>query len=211
MNETEDFQSPHCTLCGAEMPAHTKPWQLWCSSCKTEGLRHLNPALVFGIVLAGLAVWLSASPLAAALAAGLILALTVASVVDANLKLLPDDIVQPLLWAGLLANLVGFLVPLQQAVLGAVAGFMALWALYWIAYLASGNEAFGYGDIKLVAALGAWLGWDALPAILVGGAMVHTLVSLAFRMGGRPSTTLPFGPALAVAGISTLMGLLSPI
>ena len=90
-------------------------------------------------------------------------ALIALAFIDIDTQLLPDDITLPLLWAGLLLNLVGGFVPLQDAVIGAMAGYLLLWSIYWLFKLLTGKEGMGYGDFKLLAALGAWFGWQAIP------------------------------------------------
>ncbi len=128
--------------------------------------------------------------------------------IDYDTKLLPDQITLPLLWLGLFAN--GFfvgVVSLHDAVLGAIFGYLFLWATYWGFKLITGKEGMGYGDFKLLAALGAWLGWMTLPGIILISALtglVYALVRLALR---RQSTaeSIPFGPFLAVAGWVTLV------
>ncbi|BEV73346.1 A24 family peptidase [Paludibacterium sp. THUN1379] len=123
-------------------------------------------------------------------------------VIDAETGLLPDSLTLPLLWAGLLFNLNGARVPLSQAVLGAVAGYLVLWLLYWCFRLLTGREGLGYGDFKLLAALGAWLGWQALPPLLLlsslTGLVAAGILMLLRRMSRRDA--LPFGPFLALAG-----------
>ena len=122
--------------------------------------------------------------------------------IDIDTQLLPDDITLPLLWAGLLFNLVSGAVALPDAVLGAAGGYLLLWSIYWLFKLATGKEGMGFGDFKLMAALGAWLGWQALPAIIllssIVGAVLGALI-LTLRGQGR-SQPLPFGPYLAAAG-----------
>ncbi|GAB5414764.1 MAG: A24 family peptidase [Congregibacter sp.] len=122
--------------------------------------------------------------------------------IDIDTQLLPDDLTLPLLWAGLLFNLVWGAVSLQDAVIGAAAGYLLLWSIYWLFKLATGKEGMGYGDFKLLAALGAWLGWQGLPSIIllssVVGAVLGILI-LALRKQDR-SVGLPFGPYLAIAG-----------
>ena len=122
--------------------------------------------------------------------------------IDMDTQLLPDDITLPLLWAGLLFNLLAGAVPLADAVLGAAGGYLLLWSIYWLFKLATGKEGMGFGDFKLLAALGAWLGWQALPVIILlssaVGAVLGALI-LTLRGQGR-SQPLPFGPYLAAAG-----------
>lgn len=127
--------------------------------------------------------------------------------IDADTTLLPDSLTQPLLWLGLLLNFYGGFAPLPEAVIGAVAGYLSLWSIYWLFKLVTGKEGMGYGDFKLLAALGAWLGWRMLlPIVLmssvVGAVSGIALIALARR--GR-EIPIPFGPYLAAAGFLVLM------
>lgn len=149
----------------------------------------------FGGGLAGLATLLFAY---------LLIAMTF---IDADTQLLPDDLTLPLLWSGLLINLKGTFVPLDEAVIGAVAGYLSLWAVYWTFKLATGKEGMGYGDFKLLAALGAWLGWKMLPVIILFSSLVGAMVGIAlivFAKHGRHNP-IPFGPYLAGAGLLALL------
>lgn len=126
--------------------------------------------------------------------------------IDFDTQLLPDSITLPLIWAGLLFNLSGTFVDLQSSVLGAMLGYLSLWLVYWAFKLATGKEGMGYGDFKLLSALGAWLGWQMLPLIillssLVGAVVGILLIILAKR--GR-NVPIPFGPYLAAAGLLAL-------
>jgi leader peptidase (prepilin peptidase)/N-methyltransferase len=129
-------------------------------------------------------------------------ALIALTMIDIDHMLLPDDITLPLIWLGLLFNISGTFVSLQDAVIGAIAGYLALWAVYWVFKLATGKEGMGYGDFKLLAALGAWLGWQALPLIILlsslVGAVLGILLMLLQRRG--KDIPIPFGPYLAIAG-----------
>ena len=123
--------------------------------------------------------------------------------IDFDTQLLPDDITLPLLWAGLLFNVFGVYTSLGNAVVGAMAGYLALWSVYWLFKLATGKEGMGYGDFKLLAAIGAWLGWQMLPLVillssLVGAGVGLTLIAVARH--GR-NVPIPFGPYLATAGV----------
>ena len=121
-------------------------------------------------------------------------------------QLLPDDITLPLLWLGLCFNLSGTFTELTSSVIGAMAGYLTLWSVYWLFKLTTGKEGMGYGDFKLLAALGAWLGWQMLPAIVLLSSVVGAVVGIGlilFARHGR-ETPIPFGPYLAAAGVLAL-------
>ena len=122
--------------------------------------------------------------------------------IDLKEKLLPDQITLPLLWLGLFANINGLFAPLPQAVLGAIAGYLSLWGVYWLFRLITGKEGMGYGDFKLLAALGAWLGWELLPLVIVLSSALGAIVGLLMvSIGGKDrNLQIPFGPFLATAG-----------
>ena len=122
--------------------------------------------------------------------------------IDLDKMLLPDQLTLPLLWAGLLLNLLGGLASLQEAVIGAIAGYLLLWSLYWSFKLLTGKEGMGYGDFKLLAALGAWLGWQSLPLILILSSVVGAVVGITLMLLRRhqQGNPIPFGPYLAMAG-----------
>ncbi|MDR1648145.1 MAG: A24 family peptidase [Zoogloeaceae bacterium] len=146
-------------------------------------------------------------PILPALAATVLCwALLVLALIDFDTQLLPDQITLPLLWLGLLFNLAGGFVPLSSAVLGAVAGYLFLWSVYWLFRLATGKEGMGFGDFKLLAALGAWLGWKLLPLIILISSVLGALTGMAlifFARRGR-EVPMPFGPFLAGAGLIAL-------
>lgn len=126
--------------------------------------------------------------------------------IDFDTQLLPDSITLPLLWAGLLLNLGGTFTDIRSAVIGAVAGYLSLWAVYWGFKLATGKEGMGYGDFKLLAAAGAWLGWQMLPLTILASSMVGAVAGIAlivFARHGR-NIPIPFGPYLAAAAIIAL-------
>jgi leader peptidase (prepilin peptidase)/N-methyltransferase len=122
--------------------------------------------------------------------------------IDYDTQLLPDQLTLPLLWVGLVTNLLGGFTDLESAVVGAVAGYLFLWSTFWGFKLITGKEGMGYGDFKLLAAIGAWLGWQVLPATVLIAAAVGLLYAvLTAATGSRESTQpIPFGPFLAVAG-----------
>jgi leader peptidase (prepilin peptidase)/N-methyltransferase len=127
--------------------------------------------------------------------------------IDFDTQLLPDDITLPLLWAGLLFNAFGVFIDLKSAVIGAVAGYLSLWAVYWGFKLATGKEGMGYGDFKLLAALGAWLGWQMLPLTILLSSFVGAVVGFALLVfaGQGRNVPIPFGPYLAAAGAIALV------
>ncbi|HEY1610380.1 MAG TPA: A24 family peptidase [Paraburkholderia sp.] len=133
-------------------------------------------------------------------------ALIATSAIDLEHQLLPDSLTLPLLWAGLIVNLAGSFATLHDAVTGAIAGYLALWCVYWVFRLVRGVEGMGYGDFKLLAALGAWLGWAALPQIVVIAAVAGAVVGLVatWTRKQRFDEPLPFGPYLAAGALVTL-------
>ena len=133
-------------------------------------------------------------------------ALVALTFIDLDTQLLPDDITLPLLWVGLLANSFGLFVDLRSAVLGAIAGYMLLWSVYWGFRLIAKKEGMGYGDFKLLAAICAWFGWQVLPLVVivsaVSGAVIGSIALIAAKKG--TDTRIPFGPYLAVGGLVAL-------
>ena len=127
--------------------------------------------------------------------------------IDLDTFYLPDSITLPLLWLGLLFNLSGTYTPLSGAVIGAAAGYLSLWGVYWIFKWATGKEGMGYGDFKLLAAIGAWLGWQMLPLTILLSSLVGAVIGvgmIVFAGRGR-SVPIPFGPYLAIAGMIALL------
>lgn len=136
----------------------------------------------------------------------LIWALLSLTAIDFDTQLLPDDITLPLLWAGLLFNMANTYTSLNDAVLGAILGYLVLWLVYWAFKLITGKEGMGYGDFKLLAALGAWLGWQMLPLIILLSSLVGAVVGISLMMvlkHGR-NIPIPFGPYLAGGGLIAL-------
>lgn len=178
----------------------------YCSSCHTR--IPFSYPLVEGLtaMLSGFAAWhfgFNGILLAVLI---FIWAMIVLTFIDLNTQLLPDSITQPLLWIGLIVNLHGGFVDIHSAVIGAIAGYLTLWSVYWLFKLLTGKEGMGYGDFKLLAAIGAWLGWQLLPLVIlfssVVGALIGTiLILVANRSKG---TALPFGPYLAGGGLIAL-------
>jgi len=136
----------------------------------------------------------------------LIWALVALAFIDLDTTLLPDSITLPLLWLGLMFNLGGQFASIEDAVVGAIAGYLVLWSVYWLFKLATGKEGMGYGDFKLLAALGAWLGWQMLPAILLLSSVVGAGVGVAMIVLIKHDhrVPIPFGPYLAGGGVVAL-------
>ena len=126
--------------------------------------------------------------------------------IDLDTQLLPDDITLPLLWLGLAFNVGGTYTELPAAVIGAMAGYLALWSVFWLFKLATGKEGMGYGDFKLLAAIGAWLGWQMLPLTILLSALVGAVVGIVLIVAARHgrNVPIPFGPYLAAAGLIAL-------
>jgi len=127
--------------------------------------------------------------------------------IDFDTMLLPDQLTLPLLWLGLLVNMSGTFTNLQDAVLGAVFGYLTLWSIYWGFKLLTGKEGMGYGDFKLLGALGAWFGWQALPLIILLSSFAGAIIGIAIIASSKDkkSRPIPFGPYLAIAGWAYLV------
>ncbi len=173
-----------------------------CSACKTKiSLRYPIVELITGIVT-GFSIYqfgLNEQGYLAVLLGWGLIALTL---IDADTQLLPDSITLPLLWLGLLANSFNIYTDLASAVYGAAAGYFSLWSIYWLFKLTTGKEGMGYGDFKLLAALGAWMGWQHLPLIVILSAFVGAVVGISgiIFKGKNKETPIPYGPYLATAG-----------
>ncbi len=156
--------------------------------------------------LSGYAAWHFGFGLAALGALLFIWAMVALTFIDLDTQLLPDDLTLPLLWLGLLLNLGAIYTELDSAVIGAIAGYLALWSIYWLFKLTTGKEGMGYGDFKLLGAIGAWLGWKMLPLTILLSSLVGAAVGIAlilFAKHGR-NVPIPFGPYLAAAGVIAL-------
>lgn len=178
-----------------------------CAECGTAiALRYPLVELASG-VLAVVLVWQLGIGWPAAAAMVFAWALLALAFIDLDTMLLPDQITLPMLWLGLLVNLQGTFAPLADAVIGAVAGYGLLWLVYHAFRLATGKEGMGYGDFKLLAMIGAWLGWQALPLVILLSSAVGAVVGIALILVGRQrrSQPLPFGPFIAAAGFIALV------
>jgi len=202
-----------CPSCGHGITAlENVPVASWlalrgkCSACGKPISPRYPVVELLGSVLAACAVWRFGPGWAGFSACALLWALLALTFIDFDTQLLPDDITLPLLWGGLAVNLVGTFVPLQDAVIGAMAGYLALWAVYWLFKLIRGKEGMGYGDFKLLAALGAWQGWQMLPLIVLLSSAVGACIGITLVVFKGRDHTIPlaFGPYLAIAGAVTL-------
>ena len=215
-DETSRFDLIHprsrCPACQTPIGAwHNIPVLSWlwlrgrCAKCKTAiSARYpfvelLTACFTLIVVVFGYT-WTAVAAL------GFTWALIAAAFIDYDTKLLPDGITLPLLWSGLGVNVAGMFTDLHSAVIGAIAGYLALWSVYWVFKLVTGKEGMGYGDFKLLAALGAWLGWQALPVLVLVSSLAGVVIgggAMLIRGRGEP---IPFGPFLAIAGFVTLLG-----
>jgi leader peptidase (prepilin peptidase)/N-methyltransferase len=177
-----------------------------CAGCSASiSLRYPIVEVLSGIMSA-YAAWHFGFGLAAISAIFLVWALIALTFIDFDTQLLPDSITLPLLWLGMLLNLNGAFTSLPNALVGAVAGYLVLWLVYWVFKLTTGKEGMGYGDFKLLAALGAWLGWTLLPLIILLSSLVGAVVGITlivFAKHGR-NIPIPFGPYLAGGGLIAL-------
>jgi leader peptidase (prepilin peptidase) / N-methyltransferase len=203
-----------CPSCGHKI----KPWEnipvvsyLFlrgkCSACKTHiSLRYPIIELVTGIlsVIAIHTFGATLTGLACLIFTWCLIALTM---IDVDTQLLPDNITLPLLWLGLIANSFGLLTTLDSALWGAVAGYLSLWSIYWLFKLLTKKEGMGYGDFKLLGALGAWLGWQMLLQIILLSSLVGAVIGISMMVinGRDKNIPIPFGPYLAIAGWIALM------
>ena len=205
-----------CANCGAMVTA----WQnipvvswLWlggkCANCKAPISARYPIIEILTGMLSGLVVWKFGITIESGAALILTWTLISLTVIDIDHQLLPDNITYPLLWLGLTFSLLhqpGSASPfpdLQSSIIGAIAGYLSLWSVYWVFKLVTGKEGMGYGDFKLLAALGAWLGWQMLPLIIMLSALVGAVVGIAMILflGRDRQIPIPFGPYLAGAGL----------
>jgi leader peptidase (prepilin peptidase)/N-methyltransferase len=210
-----------CPSCGAAI----KAWQnipvlsylllgAQCANCQKSISVRYPLVETLTAILAAICAWHFGFGWEALMAIGLSFALVAISLIDADHQIIPDSIVIPLMWVGLIMSLFHplagadtlFIAP-QDAIVGAVAGYLSLWSVYQLFKLVTGKEGMGYGDFKLLAALGAWLGWQALPTIILMSAVVGAIIGIAlivFR-GRDRQIPIPFGPYLAAAGWITML------
>ena len=177
-----------------------------CKGCgRPIGVRYPMVEALTGTAFA-FAAWHFGPGLAAAAAMLFVAAMVALTFIDFDSQLLPDGITLPLLWSGLMVNVFATYADLASAVLGAVAGYLTLWSVYWLFKLATGKEGMGYGDFKLLAAIGAWLGWQMLPLVILLSSLVGAVVGIGLIVLARHgrNVPIPFGPYLAAAGVVAL-------
>jgi len=179
-----------------------------CAECKAPiSVRYPLVEALTGVLSVCAVLRFGATPAALA-ACVLVWTLIALTFIDFDTQLLPDNLTLPLLWTGLLANTLGAVpsVSLRDAVIGAIAGYLALWTVYWLFKLIRGKEGMGYGDFKLLAALGAWLGWQLLPVIVLLSSVVGAAIGMTLIVfkGRDHSVPMAFGPFLAIAGAIAL-------
>ena len=199
-----------CPSCGHVIAWHENipvaSW-LWlrgrCSACKA-GISARYPLVeVATAVLFALVGWRFGAQPVTLLWCGFCAVLVALSGIDWDTTLLPDNMTLPLLWAGLVASLLGWTIPLPESLWGAVVGYLSLWSVYWLFKLTTGKEGMGFGDFKLLAALGAWLGWKMVLPIILAASVIGAVVGIAMKMSAalREGRYVPFGPFLAGAGL----------
>ena len=202
-----------CVKCGTQITAlQNIPVVSWlalrgrCATCGVPISARYPAVEALGAAIALLMAWrfgYSAALPFALVYGWMLIALTF---IDFDTQLLPDDLTLPLLWGGLLANVFGLFAPLAEGVIGAIAGYLVLWSIYWLFRLIRGKEGMGYGDFKLLAALGAWLGWRMLPLVILGSSVVGAAIGIGLVVlkGRDHNVPLAFGPYLAIAGMIAL-------
>ncbi|RFA30336.1 prepilin peptidase [Alkalilimnicola ehrlichii] len=204
----------HCPECQRRI----RPWEnipvisyLWlkgrCRGCKTTISIRYPVVELFTAIVSAVVAWQFGYSFEAAAALLLSWSLIALSGIDLDHQLLPDNLTLPLIWIGLLLSLGGYFTQPQDAIIGAVAGYLSLWSVFHLFRLLTGKEGMGYGDFKLLAVFGAWLGWQALPVVILLSSLVGALVGIAliaFR-GQDRNVPIPFGPYLAAAGWIALL------
>jgi leader peptidase (prepilin peptidase)/N-methyltransferase len=199
--------------------AHTIPWYQniplvsWlalrgkCASCQARiSVRYPLIELLTALLFAACGWRFGAQP-TTLLWCGFVAVLVAASAIDWDTTLLPDDLTLPLLWAGLIAAALGWTLPLASAVWGAVAGYLSLWSVYWLFKLTTGKEGMGYGDFKLLAALGAWLGWQMVLPVVLASSVIGAVVGIGMKLSStlREGHYVPYGPFLGGAGLVVML------
>ena len=203
-----------CPSCGHQLAWHENlPLVGWlrlrgrCAACKSPiSARYPLLEALTGALFAAVA-WQFGPTWQALLWCGFTGMLLALAAIDWDTTLLPDSLNQPLLWGGLWAALLGWTLPLDQALIGALVGYLSLWSVYWLFKLVTGKEGMGYGDFKLLAALGAWLGWQMVLPIVLSASVIGAIVGIAMKLTSslREGRYVPFGPFLAGGGLAVLL------
>lgn len=201
-----------CPKCGHKIKAWENipilSWMLLkakCSQCKTQiSARYPTIEALTGALSVAMAVYLGPT-FALFMALFFLWSLIALTFIDLDTMLLPDQITLPLMWLGLLLSINGTFVTTEQAILGAALGYLSLWSVYWVFKLVTGKEGMGYGDFKLLAALGAWTGYAYLPVIIILSSFVGAIIGIAMMLTKKTEKgqAIPFGPYLAIAGLIT--------
>lgn len=202
-----------CPSCGHKITAlENIPILSWlflrgqCSGCKTPiSVRYPFVEALTGALI-GLVAYQYGYTTTTLFAWVFVFALIALTFIDFDTQLLPDDITLPLLWLGLFFNLNCGLTDLKSAVIGAMAGYLILWSIYWLFKIVTGKEGMGYGDFKLLAAIGAWFGWKILPAVILLSSVLGTIIGISLIVVAKRGreVPMPFGPFLALGGIAAL-------
>jgi leader peptidase (prepilin peptidase)/N-methyltransferase len=203
-----------CPSCGTRIKAiHNIPLVSWmvlrgrCAKCRAPISARYPLVELLGGAVGVLMAWRFGYSAALAFALVFGWAMIALAFIDFDTQLLPDDITLPVLWLGLLANSMGAYTDLRSAVFGAAGGYLILWLVYWAFRLIAKKEGMGFGDFKLLAAIGAWTGWQVLPVAILASAGLGAIVGSLFLWLSRKGadTRIPFGPYLALAGIVSLL------
>jgi leader peptidase (prepilin peptidase)/N-methyltransferase len=178
-----------------------------CSACKARISPRYPLVEVLTAVLFALIGWRFGPQPAVLLWCGFAAVLVALAGIDWDTTLLPDSLTLPLLWAGLVASAMGWTLPLPTALWGAVAGYLSLWSVYWLFKLTTGKEGMGFGDFKLLAAVGAWLGWNMLLPVILAASVIGAAVGIAMKLNAslREGGHVPFGPFLAGAALFVML------
>ena len=203
-----------CPACGHRIRWHENiPVLSWlrlrgrCSACRTPISARYPLIEIFTAVVFGAIGWRFGETPQALLWCGAAAMLIALAGIDWDTTFLPDNLTLPLLWAGLVAATLGWTIPLADAVWGAVAGYLSLWSVYWLFKITTGKEGMGYGDFKLLAALGAWLGVKMILPVVLIASVIGALVGIAMKLRAslREGRYVPFGPFLAGAGLTVML------
>ncbi|MFT7387891.1 MAG: leader peptidase (prepilin peptidase)/N-methyltransferase [Candidatus Endobugula sp.] len=209
--KTITLSTPNSTCPSCQTPI--KPWHnipvisyLFlrgkCATCKTHiSIRYPIIEVITGL-LSVLTIYFLGFNGAGLIALVLLWSLICLTMIDFDTQLLPDNMTLPLLWLGLIANSFGLYTSLEDALWGAIFGYLSLWSVFWLFKIVTGKEGMGYGDFKLLAALGAWMGWQFLPLIILLSSLVGAVIGIAgiIILGRNKNIPIPFGPYLAIAG-----------